>query len=191
MNKPLLNQHRTIGIYLLGILLMIISCKQQTTDNSIPALEAKFKAVTANTGEAPNTEEIKEVMEALAGAYEKFAAANPQDPQAPEYLYKSAELYETNMMDIAKSMQIFDKIIQDFPENERAADALFKKGYVYHNTLKDLPKAREAYMMFIEKYPDHELVNSAKFEIENLGVSAKDLLERIQQSADTTEKAPI
>ena len=161
--------------------LLFMSCGKPSTKESIEALEAKFKEVTSGNG--INHEEVKEVILELAAAYESYAAENTQDPSSSEFLYKSAELYETNMMDIGKAMEIFDKIINDYPESERAADALFKKGYVYHNTLKDLNKAREIYLTFLEKYPDHELASSAKFEIDNLGVSAKDLLEKIQKSA--------
>jgi tetratricopeptide (TPR) repeat protein len=172
-------QMRIILITLVA--LVLASCGSQTTEESIVELEAKFKEVTSGNG--INQEEVKDVILKLAAAYETYASENPENPSAPEYLYKSAELYETNMMDINKAMAIFDKIIADYPDNERAADALFKKGYVYHNTLKDLDKAREAYMSFLEKYPDHELSSSAKFEIDNLGVSAKELLEKIQQNA--------
>lgn len=173
----------------LGSCILLQNCKQQADANSVEALQAKFREVTApNPDKVVNQEEIKEVMLQLAQAYEKEASGLTDANQAADSWYKAAELYETNNMDIGKAMQIFDRIIQEYPAHERAADALFKKGYIYHNTLRDLDKAKIAYMDFLAKYPDHELVESAKFEIDNLGVPAKELLEIIQQS-DSTQAA--
>ncbi|MEM7370598.1 MAG: tetratricopeptide repeat protein [Bacteroidota bacterium] len=175
-------------IFCLSGIVLLDSCKQQADDNSIEALQEKFREVTSSTSaNGPvNQEEIKGVMLQLAQAYEREAEGQADADLAAKNWYKAAELYETNMMDIGKALQIFDKIIQTYPAHDRAADALFKKGYIYHNTLRDLDKAKVAYLDFLEKYPEHDLVNSARFEIENLGVPAKELLERIQQT-DSTE----
>lgn len=183
-----MNFRTLLLIFCLAGVVSFHSCKQEADDNSIEALQEKFREVTtSNDGGAPvNQEEIKKVMLQLAQAYEREAEAQQEPNQAADHWYKAAELYETNMMDIGKALQIFDRIIQNYPDHNRAADALFKKGYIYHNTLRDLDKARVAYLDFLEKYPDHDLVNSAKFEIDNLGVPAKELLERIQQT-DSTE----
>ncbi|MEZ4826010.1 MAG: tetratricopeptide repeat protein [Bacteroidia bacterium] len=182
-------------LILSAFLLVAQSCKKQPADDSIEALEAKFREATSggtqDGSQNVNHEEIKKIMADLAAAYEKYATDHPEDQHSAEYLYKAAELYETNMMNISRSMAIFDKIIQDYPEAERAADALFKKGYVLHNTLKDLDRARTAYLDFLEKYPDHELAASARFEIENLGVDARDLLDRIQHKSDSISRADV
>lgn len=172
-------------LFTLVLLVMLGSCGQQPADDSIQSLEARFKEVTSASGSEIDHNEIREVMGRLAAAYEKFATEHPEDPATPEYLYKAAELYETNMMNISQSMQIFDNIIQKYPDHDRAADALFKKGYVLHNTLSDTAKARQVYSEFLNRYPDHELAASAKFEIANLGVDARELLERIQQLSDS------
>lgn len=174
---------KIIGFTIAILLLAAVGCKKQPAADSVEALEAKFREVTSSS--SGNHDEIKQVMADLAAAYEKFAADHPQDQNSAEYLYKAAELYETNMMNITQSMSIFDKIISDYPDTDRAADALFKKGYVLHNTLKDIDRARGVYLDFLDKYPNHELAASAKFEIENLGVDARDLLDRIQQRADS------
>ncbi|MDX2249933.1 MAG: tetratricopeptide repeat protein [Bacteroidia bacterium] len=174
-------------IIILTLILVAGGCKKQPAADSIEALEAKFReATSASNG---NHDEIRQVMTDLADAYEKFARDNPTDPNSAEYLYKAAELHETNMMNISKSMAIFDKIIADYPESERAADALFKKGYVLHNTLKNIDQARVVYLDFLKKYPNHELAASARFEIDNLGVDARDLLDKIQQKADSAGQA--
>lgn len=183
MNMPVF---RLSGVLLL--LLLAYGCGGSGEAAAIESLEAQFRTLTQSPGIDP--EAVKTTMRELAEAYAAFAEAQPESPEAPEYLYKAAELYETNMLDPRGAIAVFDRIITNYPGHDRAADALFKKGYVYHNTLNDLPKAREAYMTFLETYPDHDLVASAKFEIENLGVPADELLRRIQMADSTLVPAP-
>jgi TolA-binding protein len=68
-----------------------------------------------------------------------------------------------------------------YPDSEKTPNAIFMIGYIYANELQDNDKAREAYEYFIENYPDNVLVQSARWEIENLGKS----LEEIQQTTVT------
>lgn len=172
------------GLTMLAIL--VLGCGGASPSASIEQLETRLRELTQSPGIDP--EEVKATMRELAAAYSAQAEARPEAPEAPEYLYKAAELYETNMLDPRAALAVFDQLIATYPEHERAADALFKKGYVYHNILNDLAKAQEAYLTFLETYPEHDLVASAKFEIENLGVPAEELLRRIQ-SADSSQTA--
>ncbi|RMG70757.1 MAG: hypothetical protein D6722_08185 [Bacteroidetes bacterium] len=160
-----------------------LACGSGDQKAAIEQLEEQFRTLTQQPG--VNPEEVKASMRELAEAYIAYAESQSEATKAGEFLYRAAELYETNMLDPQAAIGLLDRIIEDYPSHERAADALFKKGYVYHNILNDLPRAREAYMAFLEAYPDHDLVASAKFEIENLGVPADELLRRIQ-SADTS-----
>lgn len=167
-----------------GLIFMVTACGSESATANLEQLETKYRELTGPNSKATQ-QDIQGVMSELAGAYEAFATNNPDNPQAPEYLYKAAELFEP-MGNIEKAMTIFDNIISKYPDSEKAPDALFKKGYVYHNTIKDLTQAKTLFMQFLERYPEHELAASAKFEIENLGVPAKDLLEKIQGKTDST-----
>jgi tetratricopeptide (TPR) repeat protein len=171
--------------WLLLILLiasLAIACQGEDPQLRLQELEARFEALTdRSSGKGANPESIRTAMVELAEGYLAFVAARPDDPQAPAYLYKAAELYETNMLDLNRSLAIYDQLLEAYPNHPRAADGLFKQGFVYHNTLNELEKARRAYSLFLEKYPDHEMAASARFEIENLGVSTQEIFERIQQ----------
>ena len=175
------------AIGLIFLLTGLQSCKQESNANSVAELEAQYRELTATKGTDP--EAIKTSMLNLAQAYE--AASETDSTQSAEYLYKAAEMYETNMLNVNKAVQVLDRILTEHPDHERAADALFKKGYAYHEYFGDLKKAEAAYASFLQKYPDHELVESAQFELKYLGVPAKDLLERIQQAdSSATEAGP-
>ncbi|MEM7655910.1 MAG: tetratricopeptide repeat protein [Bacteroidota bacterium] len=168
--------------------LLMTSCGAETGSNSVTELEAQYRELTSSSN--GDQAAIRETMMALAAAYEQESKVDSLN--SAEYLYKAAEMYETNMMDVNKALQVFDRIIAEYPNSERAADALFKKGYVTHNVLKDLDKAKVIYQQFLSQYPDHELATSAQFELEFLGVPAEDLLEKIQEkSTETPTESPV
>ena len=47
--------------------------------------------------------------------------------------------------------------------------------FIYAENLKDLEKAREEFTKFIQDYPEDPLVESAKWELENMGKKLEDL----------------
>jgi tetratricopeptide (TPR) repeat protein len=164
------------------------ACQDENPRARLQDLEAHFEALTDQSKEqAVDQEKLRQAIIDLAEGYVSYTAAVPDDPQAPGYLFKAAELYETNMLDLPRSLAIYDELIETYPDHPRAADALFKQGFVYHNTLNELEKARNAYARFLEKYPDHEMAASARFEIENLGVSTQEIFERIQAKQESME----
>ena len=132
-------------------------------------------------------DEMTTATQELAEAYLAYAAEQPDATDTPERLYKAAELFQINLLDINRAMEIYDRIIADFPDHKRAANSLFSKGYVFHNTMHDLDLARTTYTEFIEKYPDHDLVPHAQFELDNLGLSAKEALDRVQALQDSAQ----
>jgi tetratricopeptide (TPR) repeat protein len=167
----------------------IYGCGKTSAESAVVAAEARYEQLSNPQGneQKASREEITNAMERLAEAYIAFADQNPDAPESPERLYKAAELYQVNLLDVNKAIEVYDRIITNYPEHRRAANALFTKGYVYHNTMHDLERAKAAYLQFIGRYPDHELVSHAQFELDNLGLSAKEALERIQSKKDTID----
>lgn len=184
------NRSAALGITLLmSSLLWMTACTEPQTQGDVATLEAKFVEAT-QAESAATAEDIQQIVQQLAAAYIAEVDANPKAPNAPAQLYKAAELYQNNTLeDAQKALSLFDRIIKTYPDDPKAADALFNQGFIYHNTLKDIEKAKAVYLTFLEQYPEHDLVASAEWEIKNLGVPAKELLERIQQ-ADSTAAAP-
>ncbi|MEM9935847.1 MAG: tetratricopeptide repeat protein, partial [Bacteroidota bacterium] len=159
----------------------LIACKQGVDKAGISELEQSYQALLEANGPSSQGEDITALSQKLTNAYMDFAEAQPSDPESVEYLYKASEHLESPLKKPEEAIEVLQKIAAQYPEHPRAADAMFRTGYIYHNTLQDLDQAKNAYNAFIEKYPDHELIPSAKFEVNNLGVSTQELLERIQQ----------
>lgn len=116
-------------------------------------------------------------------AYETLAEEYPESDLAPEALYQLAALYQNDMVkgmskeqSLKKSVEIYGKVYSKYPKSVKAPMALFIKGYILANELKDYDKASQIYNLFIKKYPHHELTNSAKEELDHLGLTPDEIL---------------
>mgnify|MGYP002078752181 CR=1 FL=1 len=180
------------GVLLFGYLAAacFMSCGEAATDTTVASAEARYsKLSNPASGEVKaSREDLTAAMQDLAAAYLAFADQHPDAPETPERLYKAAELFQVNLLDVNQALEIYDRIFARYPDHKRAANSLFTKAYVYHNTVHDLDMARASYLQFIEKYPDHELAAHAQFELDNLGLSAREALERIQARPDTVSE---
>jgi len=113
-------------------------------------------------------------------------------------LFGCSKLSENEYYDLAKenyaeqnfelAISNFKSLIDNYPENTHSPEALFMLGFINANDLKDLEEAKKYYQRFIEKYPDHELIESATYELDNLGKDINDLQIFKNLEADTTEE---
>jgi tetratricopeptide (TPR) repeat protein len=192
MNLHTMNMKNLIlltGIFAIT-LTALIGCGKKDAGSDIASLEAKFKELTTGENLKDKTGEIRDVMGKLAVAYER--AGQSKDPEiAVKNLYLAAEMYETNQLDVSKSLGLYQKIFNEYPDHDRAADALFKMGYIYNNMLNDLPNAEKMYRLFLEKYPEDQLAPSAQFEIDNLGVSPEEILKRIRPDSLNVDETDL
>lgn len=115
-------------------------------------------------------------------ASEAAVMANPDMPNAPEYLHRAAETART-LRDIPKAITIYDWIIERYPNHPRGATSLFLKAFTYDNDLKDFENARIYYEDFLKKYPNNEFAESAQFLLENLGKSEAELREILERKS--------
>ncbi len=109
----------------------------------------------------------------------------PESEKTPEALNNLASIYQNKLLknlsdkeSLEKSVELFRKIYDDYPESSYAPTGLFMSGFVLANELNYYEKATETYNLFLEKYPNHELASSAKEEVENMGLSPEDILEK-------------
>jgi TolA-binding protein len=118
-------------------------------------------------------------------SYETLIKEYPQSDLAPEALYKLALIYQ-NKMDktlsekecLQKSVEVYRNIYDKYPQNKNAAKALFMSGFILANELHNYDKATETYNLFLQKYPDNDLALSAKEELEHMGLSPEQILEK-------------
>lgn len=123
-------------------------------------------------------------------ACEAAVMAQPDLPNAPEYLHRAAETART-LRDIPKAITLYDWIIDRYPNHPRGATSLFLKAFTFDNDLKDFENARVYYEEFLKKYPNNEFEESAKFLLENLGKSEEELKQILEQkSKQNAQQAP-
>ncbi len=115
-------------------------------------------------------------------ASEAAVMANPNLPQAAEYLHRAAETART-LRNIPKAITIYDWIIEKYPTDKRGVTSLFLKAFTFDNDLKDFVNAKKYYEEFLAKYPNNEFTESAKFLLENLGKSEEELKQILEQKS--------
>lgn len=113
-------------------------------------------------------------------ACEAYALGYPDSADAPENLYKAAEIAKT-IRTFPKLMSIYDWIIEKYPNFERTPTIFFLKGFVLENDLGNDAEAKKVYEAFIEKFPNHGLRDDIDFLLEHLGKSEEEIRRIIEE----------
>lgn len=116
-------------------------------------------------------------------ATEAYVMVNPAAEDAPENLFKAAEIAKT-VGTFKKALSLYDWVVNSYPNSEQAPMALFLKAFVLEDNMKNIDAARSAYEQFIAAYPDHSFADDAQFSLNNLGKSNEEIqaeLEKLQQ----------
>ena len=77
-----------------------------------------------------------------------------------------------------KAINVYTEYQSKYPDDSKTPQAMFMIGFIYANELVDTAKAKEAYSKYLELYPDSEMAESAKAEIENLGLTPDEILQK-------------
>lgn len=112
--------------------------------------------------------------------YNQLATDFPDDPKAPDYLFKAGEVSMGINMNF-DALGYFQRLERDYPKHPKASHALFLQAFIWDNKLNDDGKAEFLYKQFLEKYPMHEMAKDAQFSLEHLGKSDEDLIKEFEQ----------
>ena len=105
-------------------------------------------------------------------------------------MFTMAKIQSDELKNFQKAIEAYKRYAEKYPEGKQVPLAMFLTAYIYHNELNDLGNAKTAYEAFLTKFPNHEMVQSATFELQNLGKRPEELLPAIQQNApQTAEKS--
>lgn len=77
-----------------------------------------------------------------------------------------------------KAADTFREVFDKYPNSEKAPTALFLSGFILANNLMNFESATSTYNLFLEKYPKHELAASARVELDNMGLSPDQILQK-------------
>ena len=112
-------------------------------------MSAKYTAIDEKKG--------KEMVE----LYTSYADDYKDEAQSPEFLFKAGEIL-MNLKESKKSIDIFDKVINNYPKFNKVPYCYFMKALIFDSQLKDYEKAHQTYKEFIVKYPEHPLRKDAE-----------------------------
>ena len=184
---------RLIGISVLMLMIGLSSCGgndgDETSENSdstqvvdydefmteLTEMEDKINANLATPDEV--------LLKEAVTKYQDLAGFFPEDPLAPDYLFKASDLaLSTGQPE--KSVKILTRIMNEYPDYKRMEDVMFNKASHLDFELRDTTQAKELYQKFISKYPNSELVDDAESRIKNISLSLDELVEKFMQNME-------
>ncbi len=122
--------------------------------------------------------------------YLQLINEHPRYEKADSVTFLIATIYNNDTREFAKAVDTYKQYLRQYPDGKYAPMALFLIGYLYNNELHNLDSAAAAYRAFLSRYPDHEMGYSARFELENLGKPAEEVLEKRVAIQNPPAEAP-
>jgi TolA-binding protein len=159
------------SIISLLILLLIAGCSSKKSDKEL------FDEAQKNLKE-------DKVPEAVM-AFDELVNDHSDSELAPEALSQLASLYQNKLdkslserENLEKAIELFKKLHDQYPSSNYAPSGLFMAGFIYANELQNFSEAEKLYKQFLKEYPDDELAASAQAELDNLGLSPEEILQK-------------
>ncbi|MFA7289993.1 MAG: tetratricopeptide repeat protein [Melioribacteraceae bacterium] len=148
-----------------------------------------FTACNSKPADQYNAEAKKEVEQKnyskAVKIYDELAEEHSGSKDASEALLEIAKIYHSHLIDsldektsYKKAFSYYEKIYLEYQSSQEAPNALFMAAFLQGNELNNPEEAKKLYKQFIETYPNSEMVNSAKMELENVGLTPEEILEK-------------
>jgi N-acetylmuramoyl-L-alanine amidase len=126
----------------------------------------------------------KNYYEALTN-YQKIVDEYPESKYYQDALLQTGELTQgyidkklSKTESLLKAIKIYREYCDKYPDSPKAPQTLFMIGFIEANELDKIEEAKATYNEFLKKYPKSEMVKAAKAEIENLGLTPDQILEK-------------
>lgn len=159
-------RHKTIIAFILIFIIMLPSSCGRRPDSPSDLL----KQANICIEEAKYADAVK----FLRNLIEKY----PDDPAAAEAQYMLGDTFMAYAKDFNQAVKEYGMVVSSYPESRYAVNAQFMLGYVYANFINDFNMAKREYEKFLELYSDKAdsgLVQSVRFELENLGKNLNEI----------------
>ena len=161
--------------------LMFACGEKEITQADLKQAEANLfnNDMTANSEAAPQVVEL----------FCKFAKQHPDDPTAPEWLFKAMEI-AVGQKDAKKSEEICNMLMKDYPTFDKTPFGMFMMAsLIYDDQMKDLDKARAMYERIISDYPESEITPSVEASLNFLGMTPEEIIRQFEAAeAELTEE---
>ncbi len=134
--------------------------------------------------EAEQLKAEEKYVESLT-AYKNLIDEFPDSEHYVDALFEVGKMYHgkvdknlPGVESLKKAAEFYKMVHEAEPNTDRGASALFMLGFIQANEISQFDEAKITYEKFIEMYPDHDLVQSAKAELETLGIPPEEILTR-------------
>jgi TolA-binding protein len=161
-------------ILLTVLTIILIQCKPDPKAK-ITALEAKIADENFKMDENG-----MQTANELVAAYIDYAENFKKSAEAPDYLFKAADI-SLNINKSREALDLYNRIIYQYPDFKKVPECLFLVAYIYENYEQNFGKAKEVYEMFIAKYPNHDFADDAAISIQNMGKSPEELIRMFEE----------
>ena len=118
-------------------------------------------------------------------AFEELVSDYSDSELAPEALSQLAGLYQNKLIksmsekeNLEKAIALFKKLHDEYPTSSYAPSGLFMAGFIYANEMQRYEEATVLYKQFLKEYPNDELAASAQAELDNMGLSPEEILQK-------------
>ncbi len=135
---------------------------------------------------AQKSMEAKEYSTALVN-FQKIVDEFPNSEHYQFALLQTGELNHglvnkeiSKEVSLGLAIAAYKEYQEKYPKAEKAPQTLFMVGFIQANELGKLDEAKATYTKFLELYPESEMAESAKTEIENMGLSPEEILKKEQ-----------
>ena len=152
-------------------LLLFVSCSSKKSDKEL------FDEAQKNLKE-------DKIPEAVM-AFEELVNDHSDSELTPEAISQLASLYQNKRIkslsekeNLEKAITLFKKLHDEYPKSSYAPSGLFMAGFIYANELQNYKEAEALYKQFLSEYPENELAQSAQAELDNLGLSPEEILQK-------------
>lgn len=108
--------------------------------------------------------------------FDRLTQRHPAYVKCIDAYLSMGKIYADQFHEYPQAIEMFNRVIKLYPDSAATAQAYFMLGFIHSNYVQNLDEARRFYQAFLERYPDHELVPSVRFEMENLGRNADEIL---------------
>ncbi|MHB8578824.1 MAG: tetratricopeptide repeat protein [Ignavibacteriaceae bacterium] len=139
-----------------------------------------------------NESVVQKNYEVAVESYEKLVDNYPESRLAPEAIFKMATLYQNLMIknvpstnqiltpveSLQRAVLLFRSAYDKYPQSAIAPKCLFLSGFIQANDQKDYKNATITFNLFLKQYPNNELATSVKEELENMGLTPEEILQR-------------
>jgi outer membrane protein assembly factor BamD (BamD/ComL family) len=121
---------------------------------------------------------------AVAG-FDKLIAEAPKSDFVPQALFECAKIYHAEQIaglpkeeSLIKAIQYYKKLYEGYPDFKESAAAMMMTGFILSNELNKPDEAKPIYEEFLKKYPESQLAGSVKLELESIGLSPEEILQK-------------